>query len=1475
MWTTATRRLALAIAFVVTVALCVWASVTLAATTGVSTDQARTAAPAAVSVTGTAADEGTSRSFSRADHNHAITGTLPQDNGGTGSGVLTCSAGQHLTSDGSVFTCEDGASSATGGPVQVRFTGVNVNRAQSILMRAVLRSRHTMSGETVWDPGAPNYSPYTFLRDTYMASAALPGYFDASVLGPYLDLFFDTIGGDAVDATQAAQHFILATATPQYREGLNNVGYRPTYDTAAYMILTTAQVYRRGDPTIFDTRKAALKAMFESVPRASSGLLWSDPAQESCGWGFESGAQVNGELGMASALYAQAAREMVAMAKEQGDAATAVAFQAHYDSLVAGLRTLRRTDHFYKPSSNLDRHHTMLTSLMVAEGLIEDPSERALTAVALKNAALAGRFLSPTSAMRHLFVGEIFPDYLGPEEAQNGSYWHGQWVGWLAKAMVVAGDNLLAQKTIQAAVTRINTYHDAAGTGPCEYETLEAVCIGQAYSMAAAGFLEVISDQKAAGSYKLATDTGPATLTPRGFTLDDGGVTGLISEEDLSTLTGTIVMRGPDGSTVDSISSTDVVIEEDVALQNVASESTVTYSRMNVEGRVTDQMTIGATNGGLKIEGDGSIDIVASTGTLSVGPASLSYNDGATSYDLLLAPPVPGGLAGTEIQFNDGGTFGGAPNVKWNGSTLLVGPGATGGGQVDMAVTSDNTVDFWTGRLIAGSAGTNTNGVVFLMGQVNTGTAYEAWLGAHNYNLTAWAPFRINPDGPAAIYLGAFNQSRANGPLLTIDNNSNTSTFVGTVAVPDASFTISKLSATGTPSASTYLRGDGSWQSPPGGGSAHIITDEGGAGLTAQPTLNFVGDLVTAADDGANSRTNVTVSNPALNQIGNPTADKTFTMANRTLVFDYTAPAGGDGAFEITATGGFSGDLLHVHQHTGNPGAGTDLVHAEWADTDVTGLRLTGPSAVAQAATITGAVDVTGDVAATSFTGPLTGNASTATALSTAGSANQFWKNGNVWGQPAFSDLSGTATAGQLPGATGAAQGAIILTGDLGGTAASPSVVDDSHAHTATTISGLGVADFAANQGTTTQVLHGNASGQPSWGAIVAADLPAASTTLGAVKMAAACSAGNHVSSIGAGGELTCSADSGGSAYATVQDEGGALTARTVLNFTGTGVACADDTTRTTCTINAGAASAGGNAGEVQYNSAGSLAGAANVEISAAGNLNLVATTTPATPAAGIGTLYTKQRAGRTIPAIVSPDGTVQTLQEAIFSNYVQMMLPNTGTTVPLAFGTTWTGRASTGTLSNPAPATTNRYTKMRRMEYASGTTAGQGYGIQSGFNAVHFGNAADNGGFFFFVRFGFSAYTSAARLLLGFSTQNAALGATEPSTINNTIGLCKDSGDSVVAFCSRNGSTTTKTGSFTPSTATIYDFTMSVPPNSTTVTYRLVDETNGTVIFDNLTTSTTIPAVNTLLYTWSWIGTSSTANQALGISKLYVASDF
>lgn len=138
-------------------------------------------------------------------------------------------------------------------------------------------------------------------------------------------------------------------------------------------------------------------------------------------------------------------------------------------------------------------------------------------------------------------------------------------------------------------------------------------------------------------------------------------------------------------------------------------------------------------------------------------------------------------------------------------------------------------------------------------------------------------------------------------------------------------------------------------------------------------------------------------------------------------------------------------------------------------------------------------------------------------------------------------NASPTCTA--VNDATGALKGGVVLTGDLGGTASSPSVVDDSHNHTGTTISALDTGDITT--GTLGQARGGTGAG------------------------ALTCGAGERLTSNGTA--YSCSAlPADVSGYVTVQDEGGALTQRTILNFAGAGVSCADDTTRTTCTISGG-----------------------------------------------------------------------------------------------------------------------------------------------------------------------------------------------------------------------------------------------------------------------------------------------------------------
>lgn len=69
---------------------------------------------------------------------------------------------------------------------------------------------------------------------------------------------------------------------------------------------------------------------------------------------------------------------------------------------------------------------------------------------------------------------------------------------------------------------------------------------------------------------------------------------------------------------------------------------------------------------------------------------------------------------------------------------------------------------------------------------------------------------------------------------------------------------IGSISATGSPSGSNFLRGDGSWATPSGTGYS-IINEEGATVNPQRSILNFIGGAITAADDGV-SKTNVTLS---------------------------------------------------------------------------------------------------------------------------------------------------------------------------------------------------------------------------------------------------------------------------------------------------------------------------------------------------------------------------------------------------------------------------------------------------------------------------------------------------------------------------------------------------------------------------------------------------------------------------------------
>ena len=83
-----------------------------------------------------------------------------------------------------------------------------------------------------------------------------------------------------------------------------------------------------------------------------------------------------------------------------------------------------------------------------------------------------------------------------------------------------------------------------------------------------------------------------------------------------------------------------------------------------------------------------------------------------------------------------------------------------------------------------------------------------------------------------------------------------------------------------------------------------------------------------------------------LNEIGDPGADSSITMANKIIDFLFTTPTGG---MHLHVTGAGASHIFEVEQNTGNPGSGTHLAHFEADDPDVVPLHINhdGASAVA------------------------------------------------------------------------------------------------------------------------------------------------------------------------------------------------------------------------------------------------------------------------------------------------------------------------------------------------------------------------------------------------------------------------------------------------------------------------------------------------------------------------------------------------
>lgn len=267
-----------------------------------------------------------------------------------------------------------------------------------------------------------------------------------------------------------------------------------------------------------------------------------------------------------------------------------------------------------------------------------------------------------------------------------------------------------------------------------------------------------------------------------------------------------------------------------------------------------------------------------------------------------------------------------------------------------------------------------------------------------------------------------------------------------------------------------------------------------------------------------------------------------------------------------------------------------------------------------------------------------------------------------------------------------------------------------------------------------------------------------------------------------------------------------------------------------------------------------------------------------ATPAAGFGRTYMRNRAGRGFLEWVGPSGVDNTAQPAFFNNRVMIFAPNTTTSVT-ALGISATTAA---TLSHPALATTSLAASLYRTRCATSTTAGNAAGIRHSVATMLRGNASALGGFYFHARVcSGSLALAGGEAFVGLSSSVAAL-AGAPSALADCVGLVKDVADTAWQFVRRTG------------TGTAQKVALTTPLNyaaNQTIDVIIFSRPNGTGLgcvvrsFNNAGVSTThldteytdnLPAVGTLLAGRFDIRNGATAAAAdFDLVRMYAESDF
>lgn len=264
--------------------------------------------------------------------------------------------------------------------------------------------------------------------------------------------------------------------------------------------------------------------------------------------------------------------------------------------------------------------------------------------------------------------------------------------------------------------------------------------------------------------------------------------------------------------------------------------------------------------------------------------------------------------------------------------------------------------------------------------------------------------------------------------------------------------------------------------------------------------------------------------------------------------------------------------------------------------------------------------------------------------------------------------------------------------------------------------------------------------------------------------------------------------------------------------------------------------------------------------------------------------VFSRAIAGRRLLAQVGPTGLDTALQPLLARNKIgYWSAPGNATTVPGVLGFT-VPTVSGFTVTGRNVATTNLFTRMRRLGYQTAATAGAVGNWRHIVGQFTVGGVTGLGGFFYVLRFGFSdpVVVTDARCFMGMRL-SATPSNVEPSTLTNCIGVGCRAADTTmhIFYGGSSAQTPIDLGAAFPaktSNVDAYELALFSPPNSGNVDWQVTNLATGAVASGKIINSgaAVLPTETTLLAIWGYRTNNATAAIAgLDVMSAYIETDF